>query len=92
MRAPTAGWARTQAHSSSVSGPGLAEHRSGRADAADVVQDAREPYALHALGRQAELASGQLREAAHALAVAWRCPVAHVERLGDLDERRQLHV
>ena len=70
----------------------LPEHAVGQRHAAHVVEDPREPHALHGLGREAELARGQLGQAAHALAMRRAAEVAHVERLGEIEERRQLHV
>jgi hypothetical protein len=70
----------------------LRHHRFRQGHAADVVQDAREPHALDALWGQAELARGELCEAPDAPAVRGAAELAHVERLGEVQQRAQLHV
>jgi hypothetical protein len=62
------------------------------ADPADVVQDAREPDPLDRLGRQPQLAGGELGEPADPVAVADASGVAHVEGLGEAEQRGEVHL
>ena len=91
MRAPISGCARTSVRSLSVSGRGLVHQLVGDAHTADVVEDAGEPHPLDRVRREAELARDQLREAADAMAVADAPAVAHVQGLGEAEQRGQLH-
>src|SRR5262245_37220198 len=72
--------------------PLFAQQAVGQADPADVVEDARQADALDRLGRKAELAGGELGEAADTAAVRRAARVAYVEGLGEVHERGELDV
>ena len=87
--APSSGWRRITAHSSTVSGPGFARMVAGHADLADVVQGGRDRDVAQLRAGHGQPAGDVRRQADQRLGVVARVLVLRPERGAERGDGRQ---